>query len=214
MHVSACVLSVCSRGTIGIIISAWEAQLCVFGRGGGVEVGKGELGRRGGVQQRPNCSLCVCRAEGWQVSAIIDYLHTARLACSRALNSHNARTSIVARSRSPLPPLALCLRRTQNVCCAGMFTVCQCITVTHRKRKRWESPLQAHHSDRNLATIFPSKPRRVGTEIERKGEPVRDACFLCKWRGLKEIKISYKVGNYSVCLINQATSTHKFWWVM
>lgn len=74
-----CVMSVCARGTIGIIISAWEAQL---GGGGGAW-----LSLRGGVQQWLNHGLCVYRAEGWQVSAIIDYLHTATHACSRARNT-------------------------------------------------------------------------------------------------------------------------------
>lgn len=73
--------------------------LCLRGPVVGGHVGLGVVWR-GGVQQWPNHRLCVYRAEGWQVSAIIDYLHTTTRACSRALNTE-MHTLLLPLSLSP-----------------------------------------------------------------------------------------------------------------
>lgn len=194
-----CALSECTRGTIGIIISAWEAQLCVcvcLRGGGGCKVERSfQGGQRGGVQQwPPEHRLCVFRAEGWQVSAIIDYLHTTTLACSRALNSHKAHTPPPLLPPPPSLPstsfLFVSPSNTHTGGCTGMFTVCQCISVTQCKRERWESPLRAHHSDRNLATLSPLKQSWVDT-LQLRRTRSRMCVFMYRCRRAQRKHINY-----------------------
>lgn len=83
-------------------------------------------------------ALCVCvyGAEGWQVSAIIDYLHTATRACSRALNTE----MYTPDRRSRHSPMPFFPSLSPSHTCAACL---QCISVSVSIRVRgrdWRAP--------------------------------------------------------------------------
>lgn len=168
MCVRACVLSVCAIGTIGIIISAWEAQL----RGGSVEAEFNNGPTMGFVcteQRADKCRLLL---------TIYTLLHTPAHVHLTQTCTHSYRH----RHLFPLPFISLCLyhthsstevhvhtQRLTHTCCMSMFTVHQCISVTQCKRERWESPCE-HITLTEIWPLSHPPSQTVWENWERVGE--------------------------------------------
>lgn len=134
--------------------------------------------------------------------AIIDYLHTATLACSRAFNSHNACTP------SWLVVVPLCLRW---LCVSaehktGAARAClQCVSVSVSLTVRGKDG-KAPCEHITLTGIWPLSFLPSQEVLVR---PLKEKGSQYIWKGLREMKISYRIGNYTVWLLKLVTSYHK-----
>lgn len=147
----------------------------------------GGLVWRGGVQQWPHHGLCVYRAEGWQVSAIIDYLHTATHACSRALNTEMY-TLYRHRHHSPKPFFSFCvhLTHTHTDTHAG-WAFLQCISISVSisvKGRDGRTPASSHSLWQNPGPYLTLQARLC--QDTTTGRLVWKVCFFLMVLLLKE----------------------------
>ena len=124
-----------ARGTIGIIISAWEAQFFWVGGGsrGEAEFNNGSTTGFVCTEQRADkCRLLL---------TIYTLLRTPAHVHVTQKHTHSAVALL------PCLFFPLCLRQTHththtHTCSTSMFTEHQCISVNQCKRERWESPCE------------------------------------------------------------------------